>query len=257
MKTLLQRLKHKLSPGWQAERLPQEKESVYFYTFHKCASSFFSSYVLKNIEGLKHVDYAMLLWDKPPTYNEPLEFKRHGTIYGPIRLSAGAEITVKFLVEPSSNPEFVRDKSAIFFVRDPRAILVSRYYSFGFTHALNPNEEKRKAQLKRMEKIQTMTLDDYVLAHADKQVRDFAMMKGVAAGCKRKLVLKYEDMIDKFESFASDLRSFVEIRDEVIQHTYSSTRPRESVDNFSHHRSGHTQTFREELKPETLVLLNQ
>ncbi len=34
-------------------------ESVYFYTFHKCASSLFSNYVLRNIKGLVHVDYAV------------------------------------------------------------------------------------------------------------------------------------------------------------------------------------------------------
>src|SRR3989442_568962 len=40
-------------------RLPLTRpESVYFYTLHKCASSLFSDYVLKNVRHLRLVDYA-------------------------------------------------------------------------------------------------------------------------------------------------------------------------------------------------------
>jgi hypothetical protein len=33
-------------------------ESVFFYTFHKCASSLFARFVLPNVRGLRHENYA-------------------------------------------------------------------------------------------------------------------------------------------------------------------------------------------------------
>ena len=38
------------------------RESVYFYTFHKCASTLFSKDFLPNTEGLHHLDYARLIY---------------------------------------------------------------------------------------------------------------------------------------------------------------------------------------------------
>jgi hypothetical protein len=34
------------------------RESIYFLTLHKCASTLFSDFILKNIIGLRHIDYA-------------------------------------------------------------------------------------------------------------------------------------------------------------------------------------------------------
>lgn len=106
-------------------------ETVYFYTFHKCASTLFNSYILKNIKGLQHVDYASQIYGGKKI-NKKLNFRDKGFVYGPIRLSADPMSSVyRMLVAPTSGHEFIRDKIAIFVVRDPRDILVSAYYSFG------------------------------------------------------------------------------------------------------------------------------
>ena len=69
---------------WQCQKNPPE--SVYFYTFHKCASSLFSRYVLRNIEGLRHVDYAYQIYCGKKI--REVVFHEKGFVYGPIRLSA-------------------------------------------------------------------------------------------------------------------------------------------------------------------------
>ena len=71
-------------PKWLLNK--DKYESVFFYTFHKCASSLFSGYVLRNIEGLRNIDYASRLYQG----REPksIKFEKYGYIYGPIRLSA-------------------------------------------------------------------------------------------------------------------------------------------------------------------------
>lgn len=233
------------------------KDSIFFFTFHKCASSLFSSYVLKNIDGLHHIDYARYLWAKPNSYNKQLAFQNTGFVYGPIRLSARNQLATKLLVRPASDLDFVKDKTAIFFVRDPRDILVSSYYSFGFTHPLNPIQEKRKEQLKRRKAIQALTLDEYVLAYADQQIEYFDHLKTVAASCKKKVILRYEDMIDDFDLFINEFQKIVPVGHSQVQEIYERSRPRVNIDNAAHRRSGATKRYRKDLKPETVKILNE
>ena len=76
-------------------------ESVYFYTFAKCASTLFSSYVLKNIEGLRHVDYANQIYHGRDL--KRVVFEEKGFIYGPIRIFYRPAAPVyKKLVKPAS-----------------------------------------------------------------------------------------------------------------------------------------------------------
>src|SRR5438132_10534005 len=121
-------------------RLPTARpESVYFYTLHKCASGLFSDYVLKNVRRLRLIDYEDRFYKGEPVC---VTFKEKGFIYGPIRVSNGPQSTIySKLVEPASRTDFVRDKIAIFLIRDPRDILVSSYYSFGYTHEFSTVKE--------------------------------------------------------------------------------------------------------------------
>lgn len=231
------------------------KESIYFFTFHKCASTLFSRYVLKNIKGFHSIDYAKYLANKPNSHNKKLIFHEKGFIYGPIRLSA-IQLEYSSLVVPTSKPDFIKDKTAIFFIRDPRDILVSAYYSFGFTHKLNPVEEKRREQLERRKLIQSLSVDEYSLMHADQQVEYFNRLKAVASNCDKKLILRYEDMIENFDLFISQFKEIVDIEDEVVRLFYEKSRPKKTVDNSSHRRSGMTKRYQEELKPNTIEVLN-
>lgn len=238
--------------------LPSSKtESIYFFTFHKCASTLFSSYGLKNFSGLRHIDYSHYLWVKPKSYNKKLIFKRNGFVYGPIRLSTDDYQGRKLLILPTSDLEFVKDKKAIFFIRDPRDILVSAYYSFGFTHPLNPQEKKRDEQLVKRKKIQSLTLDEYVLVYAEQQIENFSLLGKVAENCSQKTILRYEDMVVDFDSFAKDLQTMVSIKPDVVKKLYNKSRPKKEIDNQSHRRSGETRRFEKELKPETVKELNR
>jgi len=60
---------------------------VYFYTPHKCASGLFSDYLLKNVKGLRLVDYSDHFYNGVPV-DDPT-FEERGFVYGPIRLSTG------------------------------------------------------------------------------------------------------------------------------------------------------------------------
>lgn len=162
----------------------------------------------------------------------------------------------KLLILPTSDLEFVKDKKAIFFIRDPRDILVSAYYSFGFTHPLNPQDEKRDEQLEVRKKVQSLNLDGYVLEYAEQQIENFTFLSKVAENCKQQIILRYEDMVEDFDKFAKDLQAMAAIKPDVIKKLYDKSRPKKEIDNQSHRRSGETRQFEKELKPETLKELN-
>ena len=60
--------------------------SLFFFTFHKCASVFFSRFVLKRALGFEHVDSAgrMAIGDATP----PFTFAPLGHLYGPLTRSS-------------------------------------------------------------------------------------------------------------------------------------------------------------------------
>lgn len=233
-------------------------ESVYFFTFHKCASTLFSAYVLKNIKDLEHVDYADQIFNGTISFDEALKFEKKGMVYGPIRLSVGTvRPASRLLVQPTTQPDFIRDKIALFLIRDPRDILVSSYYSFGFSHVMSPVKEVHESQQKVREAIQKMTVDEYALSEVDKHIRKFKFLHEVSVSCERGVVLRYEDMVHDFDSFVEQLCRYVSFDRKVIEEMYRRSRPKEAEDAMAHQRSGQTQGFRNKLQPDTITALNE
>jgi hypothetical protein len=103
-----------------------------FYV-QQAPSTLFDDYILSNLIGLKHVDHALDLYKGRlnPSSGKPLTFASHGYVYGPIRVSGMGfnSILDRLLNIPTMSADFVSDKIALFFVRDPRDILVSAYHS--------------------------------------------------------------------------------------------------------------------------------
>ncbi|HMO92489.1 MAG TPA: sulfotransferase domain-containing protein [Pirellulaceae bacterium] len=232
------------------------QESVYFYTFHKCASTLFADYVLKNLQGLNHVDYATQIYNGEEV--EAIEFQRYGVIYGPIRLSVNPHSPVyKRFVSVAAEPEFVKDKLAIFFVRDPRDMLVSLYYSFGFTHGFSSVPEIREQQAKLRREIQTQTLDEYVIAGAGQVAGYFSQLQELSRACTRGTLLRYEDLVEDFDKFIECFTSVVTLDQAVIDQIYQQSRPNQVEDTTSHRRSGQAANYQDKLKESTVAILNQ
>jgi len=230
-------------------------ESVYFYTFHKCASSLFGSYALKKFKGLRHVDYEDQIYHGKK--REKFVFEEKGFIYGPLRLSVppGWGQYSKF-TESVSRKSFVSDKIAIFMVRDPRDIIVSAYYSFGYTHGFSPVQQFREQQKRYRARLQNLSVDDYALDIAPWTLAYFDRLDKLSNVCERSVVLKFEDMIDNWSLFAERLTKYCSIEERVLTDLYRRSRPQEKEDFSSHRRSGRPGAFRNQLKKETIVSLN-
>lgn len=231
------------------------RESVYFYTFHKCASSLFSGYVLGRVEGLRQVDYAYRIYVGKMSGN-PV-FNERGYIYGPLRLSlrpTSPEYTR--LVKDVTDAEFIKNRIAVFLIRDPRDILVSAYYSFGYTHGLSPVKEIQAMQLEIREQIQNTTIDQYCLQSAPRINSAFETLNGLSQACNRSIVLKYEDMINDWDTFSAGLTRYLDIREDVLARIYEQSRPMKKTDTTSHRRDGKPGGFRDQLQKETIDSLN-
>ena len=233
------------------------RKSIYFFTLHKCASTLFSSYVLRSLDELTHVDYAKALASGRRSPERALTFHEKGIVYGPIRLSNEPDNLVsRRLIEPVCRPDFLADKQAVFFVRDPRDILVSAYYSFGYTHGLSPVDELRERQIKERLRIQAISIDDYALSRVDQQAEWFLAMLDAADRCEQSVLLRYEEMIEDFETFLNKARRLLPISDDVASEMHRRSRPKKKEDQNSHRRSGKPGGFRSKLQPETIALLN-
>jgi hypothetical protein len=239
----------------RARRKPAP-ESIYFYTFHKCASTLFSAHVLGHVSGLRHRDYAQMIFTG--VLRDPVDFEERGFVYGPIRLSARPGGAVeKLLVAQAATRDFVRAKICVFLVRDPRDLLVSAYYSGGFTHPLSAVDAIRLRQEERQRAIRATALDDHVLAEVERRRREFALLHDLHTTCSRSVLLRYEDMVNDFDRFAEGLCRYFPLSRHVLRKIERLSRPMPQVDVSKHRGSGRPGQFREALRQETVRSLNQ
>jgi len=227
--------------------------SIVFISLHKCATKFFSHTVLKELKELKLVDYQNYEY----LHEEKIDpiIRPKGYIYAVLRLydrdHPGYKLTHKLI-----DPSHLKKIKTIFWVRDPRDILVSLYYSFGFTHSESPNQKIKEHQHQRREKIQKMTLDEYVLYEAPNVQWKFEQIDTLRQQLPNHLFIRYEEMIHDFDSFFQTLSDFTGLDKKFYDEMHRQTRPNENEDTSKHKRSGKTQAYLEKLKPETIEALN-
>ena len=188
---------------------------------------------------------------------ECVKFKEKGFIYGPIRLSTDppSAIDTRF-IEPASRTDFIRDKIAIFLIRDPRDIVVSSYYSFGYTHGFSTVKELWEQQRQAQELIRRKTIDAFALEVATATLNHFHTIDRLAEACEQGIILKYEDMIHNWEKFSSGLTKYLNIGRKTLRHTYKRSRPLENESETGFRRSGKPGEYMDELLTSTVDALN-
>jgi len=230
------------------------QKSVVFISFHKCATSYFSREVLKHLNGLKLIDYLGAF------YRGDVEVKpkiiESGYVYGVIRLQDADHPRFRFVKSFIESPEFFRLKQ-IYWTRDPRDILVSMYYSFGFSHGMSVDETFKEYQMQLREKYQKMTVDDCVLEEVDKVKVKFLQMKALMEASEDFIHLKYETMVFDFDVMYESLRNYVPLSNDIREDFFKQTRPRAIVNIANHRRSGGVGDYKNILHPETIKVLNR
>lgn len=234
--------------------LSRNDSSVYFVTLHKAASTLMGKQVLPNIRSMKHVDYAAKIYMGETIDRIHFEEKNH--VYGPIRITRKHEgREYRELISIFCETSFLSGKKVIFFIRDPRDILVSMYYSFAFSHGA-PSETNQEELLKFRNSIQAKGIDAYVSENLHFMQIQFQIMKRLIEASSSKIVLKYEDMILNFDAFAEQLTQFVPLEKDILQQLREESRPRTVEDISSHKRSGKVGGFRDHLSQNTIDAIN-
>ena len=234
------------------ELLPENK-SIVFISFHKCATSLFSNYVLLNTKNLVQIDYQKLFYlDK---IVKKISYEPRGYVYGVIRVLEKSHPLfpqTNFLL----NKKNLNDKKLIFLIRDPRDILVSMYYSFGSTHGFSANEQIMKFQEQRQNKIRKMAIDEYVIEEALTLRSKFEIINFLRKNVKNHILLKYEDMIENYGSFYRELNEFMPLKEELELRLFERTRPHKEEQIVDHKRSGKVGGYKRKLKKGTIRKVN-
>lgn len=229
--------------------------SVLFFTTHKCASTYISR-VLAAIgrhSDYRHVNYASTIWQLGNQIDigwphEPFLaanydrlFRRTGHLYGPQRQMLDFPGRAGF--------------RHILFLRDPRDVLVSSYYSRAFTHALPKNDTTRQDFLVHRERTIAMGLDAYVQQMAGDWLlplyTDYGDLRRTAESC---LYLKYDDYLNDQEGFIRSICDFMQITlpEATLATLAGSAQPvTAGAPELRHKRSGRSGQWKSELRAQT------
>lgn len=153
----------------------------------------------------------------------------------------------------------LRSLRKIMVVRDPRDMLVSRYFSTRFSHGFEARGTPQFAQLMRqLIEDGEMDLDRYCLFYSWIVNADF-FLHGDIIGDPLTLILKYEDFVYNKKNLVEAICNWLGLvipnqRLAAIVAPYENIPATERPD--QHIRQVHPGDFRRKLKPETIEALN-
>ena len=140
------------------------KQSVLFFTTHKCASTYMEkifNYLNTNYLGLTSINIESYLWNN---FNQDvfqilqekqsIIFRSKGIFYSPLH---------QFI-----SIDNIQNYCILLMLRDPRDVLVSNYYSLAYSHTLPKNQKRSQSFLEKRKKVQSMTIDEFVLSRANR-----------------------------------------------------------------------------------------
>ena len=163
-----------------------------------------------------------------------------------------------FLARPFDVTNFKR----VFMVRDPRDMLVSNYYSIRNSHPIPKKGAVKNQMDDNRTKANRLGVDDYVLGTVDysRGVMD-RLMKVYGTGSEEKLLFaRYEDVVfAKFEFATRIVQHFGwNVSEELIMSASNTQNVfPEKEDQDNHIRKVTPGDFRDKLKPETIIKLNE
>lgn len=161
------------------------------------------------------------------------------------------------------NIDRMEDYHIILTIRDPRDILVSKYYSLGFSHAVPQKRgNKRSNFLRRRESIKKMNIDEFVLKDYPNVLSRFQdYQEKMLTLYDNVTLLRYEDMITDYRTWLTNLASGCGFSISVpliniLVEEFEKNR-KHSEDKYRHIRKGVSGDYKEKLKPETIGKLNE
>jgi hypothetical protein len=156
-----------------------------------------------------------------------------------------------------------QDYKVVLVTRDPRDILVSGYYSVSYSHGL-PSErgDKYDAFMSKRMAARECTIDEYVLLESDRIYDIFSRYQSLLLDQHDHIyITTYEDMVSNFEVWLMGLLRYCELDlDKIfiqkICAEHEAHKPK-GEDRTQHVRKGVPGDYKEKLRPETILALDQ
>lgn len=198
-----------ITEAYRAKELPK---SVILFTTHKCASSFMDQFLEEIVRNSSYtvVNYAATIWklgdrlDIGSPYepflndNYDLLYKKRGFIYAPQRRALDFSGLSNF--------------KSVFFLRDPRDVLVSAYHSFGFSHGPPKGKSEIEKFHNNRKQIRHVGIDQYALQAAEDWLlplyNSYIKIKENSNDC---MYQSYDDFKDDPERFIKAFCVFMDV----------------------------------------------
>lgn len=218
------------------------------YCFHKSGSMFFYR-LFKKISKDHNFNYYSI--NNTPPNDKKWKESLINCILCPIRENVS-----------NYNPRL----KYIIHLRNPLDILISQYYSFGFTHSIPKNPTEKEKFIQRRKKIQSQTIDQYCLS--DENIKEINekynnVLEWVEKYGKKENVFisHYDSMYYNFSKWLKDILSFLSLKSsykkllDTFQKEFENSSVKHEKTNITknkdHHRSGLSRQYLVELKKET------
>ena len=228
--------------------------SIVFFGHYRCATMMLMRRLSDLIEGkgYKKVDYQGYVHSWPISERELFQRDQEGhervgrflpksRFYSPLRY---------FVAIPN-----LPDYKTILVLRDPRDVLVSRFYSEKFAHVRL--DERFKAHCEEVEKLE---LDEFVLKFAQQVGDHYRFYMEHQDALRNALVINYEEVIADFRGFLTRVNEYAELERSPEELQTISDRESFSVDAediYSHKRSVSARGFEKKLQESTIAKLNE
>lgn len=178
----------------------------------------------------------------------------------------------KLLCPIRSIPSYNNKIFHIIHIRDPRDLLISAYYSFGWTHPVPKERLLIEGFLKRKNYIQSLTLDEYCVNEeslATMKSKFTTLIKLLEKANKNNIYISdYSEMVLNFENWNYKMSKLFKLNENQIKTMKNSfmeefinikvTTTDDIINNNIkvHQREATPGQFKKYLKPETVKILN-
>lgn len=203
--------------------MPTTKTGIYVLSKNKCGTTLIKKIFFRMVNDME--EYDLLSYQDPEPlakrYNVISKWDRQHKIK-PNRnfcCALARDFQIDIVEHDNYNVKY------LFHIRDPKDILVSQYYSYGWTHSTKFD------QIPNRSKIQNMTVDEYCLEASDDLLVYFSKLKNHVYSNNNTYIISYEEMIFDFYSWLNkalmpfELANTVDLVDKYFEIFYKETIP--------------------------------
>ncbi len=251
-------LEHSLYSGHSDAVLKgSNQQSVLFFTTQKTASSGVNKlfdFINREFLNMQIVDvsgfaYNLSSDEESSTlfrYRQNL-FRSKGFIYAPVRDYV-----------PLGDLELYR---VLLFLRDPRDVLVSSYFSLKKSHVVPQNKERRAHFLNLRNYISGISVDEHVRLMYPFFLSKYTHYLALYRTNSSLSLLRYEDMINKSDEWADALLKSLDLVPDVasiegVKQAMGLDQPLPSPNEAKHIRSKKPGDYRDKLSEDSINFLN-